>query len=236
MSKDLDRSELLHLMSLKEVFGGFAHEIAQPLNAVMIASQVLKMKVERSVLPFEEQSFLCKRLDLIADQVRRATEIVNELRAFSRKDDPTAETGPADPKTLFEKIHSLMAQQFISRGIELTWTAEPDLPALALAPHLAESLLVLALALARDFVQTAATGPPQGTGAPPAVHVQMRAEPGFVPVRFRCVPGGHRKNGIAEAFRKDPSMTIATSLLASAGGEAQLSEDSFTIRFPAGAR
>ena len=56
------QEDLLRLASLGEVFGGFAHEIAQPLNAIMIASQVVQLKVERSALPKEEKEFITQRL------------------------------------------------------------------------------------------------------------------------------------------------------------------------------
>ncbi len=39
----LAHEDILQLTSLREVFGGFAHEIAQPLNAIMIATQVFQL-------------------------------------------------------------------------------------------------------------------------------------------------------------------------------------------------
>ncbi len=76
----LSQEDLLRLASLGEVFGGFAHEIAQPLNAIMIASQVVQLKVERSDLPEEEKKFVVHRLSIVTSQVQKASEIVESLR------------------------------------------------------------------------------------------------------------------------------------------------------------
>ena len=69
---DLQLDEILHLTSFKEIFGGFAHEIAQPLNALMIAAQVIQFKVEQSILLQDEKSYVLQRLDLMMKQVKRA--------------------------------------------------------------------------------------------------------------------------------------------------------------------
>jgi len=54
----LPDEDILHLTSLEEVFGGFAHEIAQPLHTIMIASQVLQLKLARTDLADAEKEFL----------------------------------------------------------------------------------------------------------------------------------------------------------------------------------
>jgi nitrogen fixation/metabolism regulation signal transduction histidine kinase len=146
----LPHEDLLRLASLGEVFGGFAHEIAQPLNAIMIASQVVQLKVERSSLTEEEKAFIVHRLKIVASQVQKASEIVDSLRVFSGANfSGFSETGL---KKIFDKIHGLMGQQFISRSIELKWECDEALPPIGHNPNLVEGIIVQGLAFARDAV------------------------------------------------------------------------------------
>ncbi len=148
---DLSHEELLHLISLREVLGGFAHEIAQPLNAVMIASQVIMLKLQQSQLPQDDKDYVNQRLDLVARQVRRATDIIGELRSFSQgKSDYR---GVTDLKGIFEKVQGLMGQQLSNRGIELEWEAHEPLPAISRDFSVIEAAMIHALAYARDQVQ-----------------------------------------------------------------------------------
>ena len=151
---DFDNEAILHLLSLKEVFGGFAHEIAQPLNAVMIASQVLKLKAERSALPDEERAFFSKRLDLISEQVNRATKIVENLRGFGRRD-PAGQT-VTNLKKVFDKVYELMGQQLVARGIDLDLVTDPELPTIGAETHIAEGVVSQLLSYGRDSVETLA--------------------------------------------------------------------------------
>ena len=49
--------DVLQLTAFEELFAGFAHEIAQPLNAIMIASQVIQLKMEAASLTSDEKAF-----------------------------------------------------------------------------------------------------------------------------------------------------------------------------------
>jgi nitrogen-specific signal transduction histidine kinase len=146
----LSQEDLLRLASLGEVFGGFAHEIAQPLNAIMIASQVVQLKVERRDLPEEEKKFVVHRLNIVTSQVQKASEIVESLRLFSGAS--FSGSGETGLKGIFEKVYGLMGQQFISRGIELKCECDEALPSIRNNPNLFEGVMVQGLAFARDAV------------------------------------------------------------------------------------
>ena len=146
----LPQEDLLRLASLGEVFGGFAHEIAQPLNAIMIASQVVQLKVERSDLPEEEKKFIAHRLNIVNSQVQKASQIVESLRVFSGAN--VSGFGETGLKGIFEKIYGLMEQQFISRGIEFRCECDEALPSIRNNPNLVEGVMVQGLAFARDAV------------------------------------------------------------------------------------
>jgi len=140
--------EILHVSAVKEILGGFAHEVSQPLNAIMIASQVIQIKVERSALPQTEKSFLTQRLAMVSSQVERATHIVDELRQFA--DGRTNYDGPVDLLRVYQRVQGFMDQQFMGRGIELRMKAVQDLPVLRTDSRSVEAVLVHCLAFARD--------------------------------------------------------------------------------------
>ncbi|MDQ7783726.1 MAG: hypothetical protein RDU20_12655 [Desulfomonilaceae bacterium] len=147
----LSQEEVLRLVTLREVFGGFAHEIAQPLNAIMIASQVVQLSVQRSLLADEEKSFLTDRLGIVSSQVQRATHIVETVRGFSQP--KSLVSGKRDLKTSFQSVYGLMGQQFVGHGVKLKWECQDPLPPLSMDPHLAELVLVQGLAFARSSVE-----------------------------------------------------------------------------------
>jgi two-component system, LuxR family, sensor kinase FixL len=141
--------EILHLTSLAEVFGGFAHEIAQPLNAIMIASQVLQLKVERSDLSNPEKNFLLQRLVTVTNQVQRASDIVEALRGFTRRNPDRAGTLVAD---IFRRVFGLMEQQFMIRSITVDVDLADDLPPITGDMDTIQEIMVQGLAFSRDAV------------------------------------------------------------------------------------
>jgi C4-dicarboxylate-specific signal transduction histidine kinase len=151
MTDALSRDEILHLMSLREVFAGFAHEIAQPLNAIMIAAQVVQLRVSRSNLSDEEKEFLVQRLGIVSSQIVRASHIVEELRGISKGDG--GQTPQTDIRRLFDKAQALMGQQLLVRGIELVVESHDALPLMKTDQRVAKLALVQGLAFARDSVQ-----------------------------------------------------------------------------------
>jgi signal transduction histidine kinase len=151
MTDALSRDEILHLMSLREVFAGFAHEIAQPLNAIMIASQVVQLRVSRSNLSDEEKEFLVQRLGIVSSQIVRASHIVEELRGISKGYGNQAPQ--TDLRSLFDKAHALMGQQLLIRGIELVVESHDTLPLMKTDQQVVKLALVQGLAFARDSVQ-----------------------------------------------------------------------------------
>ncbi|MEJ2718835.1 MAG: histidine kinase dimerization/phospho-acceptor domain-containing protein, partial [Deltaproteobacteria bacterium] len=143
--------DFLRLTALEELLGGVAHEINQPLNAIVIASQVIRLRVERSRLPEEEEAFLTERLDLIASQAQRAAQIMESFRSLGAVD--ISSDTQSSFQALFEQIQALMGQQFISRGIDLICeTHDPPSPVKG-APQTIRGIMVQALAFARDMVQ-----------------------------------------------------------------------------------
>jgi signal transduction histidine kinase len=136
---------------MREILGGFAHEISQPLNAIMIATQVLKLGTQRSGLSPEERNFFLQRLELVASQVRKAGDTIEVLRQFI-KGQPSSENG-TDLKAAIETILSLMRQQLSGRGIRIVLGLSDTHYSTSLDVQTTESLLVSSLAFARDAVE-----------------------------------------------------------------------------------
>jgi len=151
---DLQLDDMLRLISLKEVFGGFAHEIAQPLNALMIAAQVIQFKVDQSLLQEDEKSYILQRLNLMITQVKRASEIVDTLRSFSRG--TWSQTCGNDLVKVIEKVRDMMAQQFLGRGIEFRIAGPESIPLHSGEPHTVGGAIIQALAYSRDHVEAVA--------------------------------------------------------------------------------
>ncbi|MBI4966087.1 MAG: HAMP domain-containing histidine kinase [Desulfomonile tiedjei] len=147
--------DLLHFASLEEVFGGFSHEMAQPLNAIVIAAQVIQLKVERSSLPEAERTFFNQRLEIISSQVQRATQMIGSLRSFSDSATDFYLQG-TNISHIFQRIYDLMQNQFVKRGIGVALQCAGNLPPVKKDLHLVESVVVQCLAYARDSVGTIA--------------------------------------------------------------------------------
>ncbi|MBI5571572.1 MAG: hypothetical protein HY914_16640 [Desulfomonile tiedjei] len=148
------QEEILHLIALKEVFGGFAHDIAQPLNAIGIACQIMQLKIERSALPETERGFLLQRLEIVSSQVQKASDILARFSAFHRQDKFPVER--QDIAGIFNKIFKLMEQQLSVRGIVVGVESQEGFSLVQGDWQVIEGLIVQGVAFARDTVSVVA--------------------------------------------------------------------------------
>lgn len=227
----LSEEDILELVSLKEILAGFAHEIAQPLNAIMIASQVIQLRVQRCLLSDDEKSFLTHRLGIVSSQVQRATQIVENLRGFSKRSVDT--NGKVDVRAAFERVHSLMGQQFVGRGIELAYEYQEPLPPLSVSEGAIELVLVQGLSFARDAVEAIGKWHDEnGISYHKSVDVRLSPYEGgsAAHVHWRT---GHLPEGIGLL---DPAekvgLTVASSILGAMGGNLDTSANSLLIVIP----
>ncbi len=228
--EDKERADILHLTSLQEVFGGFAHEIAQPLNAVMIAAQVIQLKVQQSVLLEEEKAYMVQRLNLISNQVKRASEIVESIRLFSRAD--RSSTKEVDLRAVLQKILGLMGQQFMGRGIELRWESAEDISLVSGNPHLIEGIVVQALAYARDAVE-ATNSWHEGTGIlyRKSLLVQLANLDACARLRLTWDRGEFPQGRLPVDANTRRGLLAADSILSTTGGLLEFSDDSLGLTF-----
>ncbi len=103
---------------LTEMVGGLSHELAQPLNAINLACEVIRLKLERSGLSDAEKQFFFVRVGGIKTQVTKASLVIDQFRRLFS--DQPSDSAPVDLEKSLNKIVGLLGQQLNSRGISLS--------------------------------------------------------------------------------------------------------------------
>lgn len=228
---DLSVEDVLHLTALKEVFGGFSHEIAQPLNAIMIASQIVQVRLERSTLSEEEKAFFTQRLTIIGSQVQRVSQVVETFRSFSRGDSPSVKE--TDIRKIFDRVYGLLAQQFISRGIEVTVEHGDAPPGVPEATHIVEGVLVQGLVFARDTIGLIGSRHvKEGISYEPRLLIKVADRAGASSVNLCWNQGSLGPVPLLSDPSSHFGLTTAQQILVSFGGNLELEDSSLTITFP----
>ena len=116
------------LAAVGQLAAGVAHEINNPLTAIIANAQLLKR-----MIPEDEE--MLEMLDLISTAGDRASQVVRNLLDFSRKEH--YDFAPTNINDTISKSIALVQHELLSRSIELTFDPEENLPTvLASYPHL----------------------------------------------------------------------------------------------------
>lgn len=137
------------LATLGTLAGGVAHEINNPLTAVLTNAQILKMTATEDVK---------ESLDLIEEGAKRCQMIVQKLMKYARK---TAEEAPHKPVDLNEVVKgtcSLLGFQFQQENIRIEMKLG-RVPLISGIANELEQVLTNLLVNARDAVQSASATP-----------------------------------------------------------------------------
>jgi two-component system, LuxR family, sensor kinase FixL len=121
------RAELAHVLrvaAVSEMASALAHEINQPLSAIVNYARGCLRSLERSRAPNELEG----ALEEIAGQAMRAEQIVSGLKRFVRKEPPRR--APIDLNRLVENVVRLLQSEIHDRGLDLRRDLADDLPAL----------------------------------------------------------------------------------------------------------
>ncbi len=124
LEKEAQLMQASKMTTLGEMSAGIAHELNQPLNAIKMGSEYLKMMVESKKKIPEEN--LVEVSDQVNEQVDRASEIINRLREFGHKPDFSKEK--VDINKAVRVAHGIMAQQIRLQNFQVTLHLEKNLP------------------------------------------------------------------------------------------------------------
>jgi signal transduction histidine kinase/ABC-type uncharacterized transport system substrate-binding protein len=137
---ELQRREVTHLMRvsvLGELSGAIAHEVNQPLTAILSNAQAALYLLE------QDSPNLAEVRDALRDIVQednRAGEVVRRLRSLLKKGETKAE--PVDVNELINQTTTLLRSEMIGRRIVVETDLADDLPAMSGDPVQLQQVLL----------------------------------------------------------------------------------------------
>jgi C4-dicarboxylate-specific signal transduction histidine kinase len=126
LEADSHRRELAHLgrvAMLGEMSGALAHELSQPLTAVLINAKAARHLLDRQPLDVGQLRVI---LDDIIKNDKRAGAVIDRLRALLKKGNPVQQ--PVDVNEVAREVLELAYGELMSRRIPVTTTLSPALP------------------------------------------------------------------------------------------------------------
>ena len=123
----LQRQELAHLSRvamLGELSGSMAHELNQPLTAILSNAQAAQRFLANDQVDLEE---LREILGDIVEQNRRAGDVLVGLRRLLKKGE--VKTQPLDANDLVHEVLKLMRSELVNQSVEPLAQLSQDLPA-----------------------------------------------------------------------------------------------------------
>ncbi|MGD2269566.1 MAG: PAS domain S-box protein [Desulfobacterales bacterium] len=148
VEKDAQLVQAGKMTMLGEMSAGIAHELNQPLNAIKMGNEYLKMMVEKgNRIPRKD---LLNVASQVSEQVDRASEIINHLREFGRKTDFAKEKVDLN-KTLRVAV-GLLKQQLSLQNIIVDLYLEENLPPIWAHNNRIEQVIFNLVTNARDAI------------------------------------------------------------------------------------
>ena len=185
------QQELMHasrLSDMGEMASGIAHELNQPLTAIMNYAKAARRHLERTE---PDPAPIADLVDKAGHQAERAAEIIKRLRRFIRKDE--IERRPEPVNTAVEEAAALALIGASDRNIELIFSLDDALP-----PALMDRIEVqqVVLNILRNAIEAF-----EGTGAC-KIRVSTRAKgPDRVEVDIRDNGPGLAPHVVDDPFR-----------------------------------
>jgi two-component system sensor kinase FixL len=134
-------SHLGRVAVLGQLSGAIAHELRQPLAAILANAEAARHFVERKM--FDSAELHAILLDIVAED-RRAANVIDGLRAMHKRSDIRLQ--PIEPAELVHEALGLAHVEIITRGVTATGIIEPA-PPLVLADRVQIQHVLLNLVL-----------------------------------------------------------------------------------------
>ncbi len=147
-----EQARAARLSTLGEMASGFAHELNQPLTAIITNARASIRLIENGQGSIERCSQILAK---IAQQAERAGAIIRHLRRFVRKENP--ETAPVHVADLFETVRVLLHQEAGRHGVRIHTHLGQALGAVQVQRTQIEQVI---LNLARNAIEALAEAPP----------------------------------------------------------------------------
>jgi len=123
---ELQQEEIAHLMrvaALGELSGGIAHELSQPLAAILANAQAAQSLLSHDV---HDKETITQILEDIVDEDRRAGQVIHRLRRLLKKGEHQSTL--LNVNDLIQSTLALMHSELVNRKIKVDVDLKPELP------------------------------------------------------------------------------------------------------------
>ena len=120
------QAELAHvtrLTSMGELTTTIAHEINQPLAAILANAEACRSWLDRAP---PDLAAARRSVEWIVEDGNRTSEVIRRVRALSKKDD--IESGPLDINVVLREALPLVSRELASQNVAVRMELAPDLP------------------------------------------------------------------------------------------------------------
>ncbi len=172
--------DVSRLANLGEMATGIAHEINQPLAIIRIAADSVRDELkmpEAQTVPTELVEFLDQKLERIASQTERASNIIRDLRSVARK--PVDDLQPFDLGAAARVACDLMGEQLRLLRIDYRVDVSAPGPLVVGEASRIQQVVINLVLNARDALSEHAGAVPTGPERPSPGRITVRvvAEP-----------------------------------------------------------
>lgn len=141
------------LLSIAEMASALSHELNQPLTAIASSNQAC-VRLLRSAAP--DPALLLETMEKCAAQAVRAGEIVNRIREFVRKREPTRSA--QELNAILQESLRLIAPEVAASGVSVTFDLAPGLPPIFADAIMIQQVLVNLIRNGIEAMQQTASG------------------------------------------------------------------------------